>query len=801
MPASRPMLEKQPNDTGGRAIAGSMAARAVSMAVGAAGMDWRGLRRLLSLGVAIPALSVALGAGVARAQLGGVSHSQPVSRDQPVYYEADGVEYDRDGATVTLNGHVEMWQGDRILRADQVTYDRNSGVAAATGNVVLVEPDGQVVFADYAELGQGMTNGVLRDMSALLAQNGRLAANGGRRTDATINELSRAIYTTCDLCARDPSAPPLWDIRARSAVQDTENKKIEYRDAVVDIDGVPVAYFPFLAHPDPSERRASGILVPAPGYGSHLGAFLEVPYFLVIDGQSDATLTPILSSQQGGGINVEYREVFNSGKFRLDGSLANDSGQVGWHVFTRGDFAIDDTWRWGFDINRASNEDYLRDYRIPNGLVPMLTSQVWLEGFGQGSYSRVDARSYQSILNSGNAVAHAPNVLPRYEYSYFGEPDGLGGRTSLEAGLFNVLRDSGTSTQRGRLSLDWQRPFTGQLGDVWNLTLHGDSTAYAASDFNALPNFGTTGSVESAQGMPTAATQVRVPLVRDAGSWGSQTIEPIAQLIVAPNGSKYGNSIGPNGTPVSTSRIPNEDSLDQELTDANLFALNRFPGVDRLEGGVRAAAALHGAWLFPGGANIDGLVGDSYRTAKSSPWWIGSGLENQFSDVVSRVSFTPGSYLDLTARARFDPYKQMQVRYADLLASAGPETLKFTAGYFHSSINPYFTYDYGPNGVFWGGDGKTQTTSTEPYVAPRDEISAGATARYGHWRLSATARANIRTHQMDSVGVGGAYEDECSIFNLTFIQRYTSIGGDNGATTVLFQITLKTVGTFGFNPL
>jgi hypothetical protein len=35
----------------------------------------------------------------------------------------------------------------------------------------------------------------------------------------------------------------------------------------------------------------------------------------------------------------------------------------------------------------------------------------------------------------------------------------------------------------------------------------------------------------------------------------------------------------------------------------------------------------------------------------------------------------------------------------------------------------------------------------------------------------------------------------------SFFRRFTSVDGDNGATTALFQITLKTVGTFGFNGL
>ena len=41
------------------------------------------------------------------------------------------------------------------MRADKITFDRNTGVAAATGHVVLLEPDGEVLFADYAEMQQG----------------------------------------------------------------------------------------------------------------------------------------------------------------------------------------------------------------------------------------------------------------------------------------------------------------------------------------------------------------------------------------------------------------------------------------------------------------------------------------------------------------------------------------------------------------------------------------------------------------------------------------------------------------------
>ena len=227
---------------------------------------------------------------------GGSKQTTPVDRNQPVAFTADNFEYDRATGIVTASGHVEAWQNDHVLRADKITFDRNTNVAAASGNVVLVEPDGQVLFADYAELTQGMREGVLRDMRAILAENGKLAANGARRTDGEINELTHAVYTTCNLCKTDPSKPPLWQIRAFTATQDLENHRIEYHDATIDFYGLPVAYLPYLSHPDPSVRRASGFLVPSFGESSHVGEFLATPYFWAIDPNQDLTLTPAVTT-------------------------------------------------------------------------------------------------------------------------------------------------------------------------------------------------------------------------------------------------------------------------------------------------------------------------------------------------------------------------------------------------------------------------------------------------------------------------------------------------------------------------
>lgn len=708
---------------------------------------------------------------------GGSKNSTPVDRNQPVAFTADSFGYDRDNGIVTATGHVEAWQNDHVLRADKVTFDRNTNVAAASGNVVLVEPDGQVLFADYAELTQGMRQAVLKGMRAILAENGKLAANGARRTDGEINEMTKAVYTTCNLCKTDPSLPPLWQLRALTATQDLENKTIEYRNTWVDFLGVPVAWFPYLSTPDPSVRRQSGFLVPTIGSATHVGVFYEQPYFWAIDENQDATLTPLVSTQTGAGVNGQYRRRFNNGTLTTEFGGAFDQGDPNAFIFAKGQFNYDDTWRYGFNGNYATSANYLRDYRVQD-YSSVLTSNAYIEGFGVGSYTKLDAIGYEGLATS-IVQSRVPFVLPRYEFSYFSEPDSGGGRFRFDTTDFNVIRSNGTDTQRAAAALDYQRPFQGALGEQYNVQFHVDSAAYNATGVNLQPSYGTPSSVDTAHAQPSAAAMMRFPFTRYDGTTGTQVIEPIVQLVAAPNAPSF---LG--------GRIPNEDSLDFEFSDANLFAINRFGGYDRFEGGLRANVGVHGSWVVDG-VNVDALVGQSYKNHTDNSLPPLSGLNRRVSDVVSRVAVTPASWLDIQARSRVDPFAG-DLRFADVLASAGKPIFRPTLGYLYSATNPYYLYDQSPLTQLPGG-------YPSSYFSPRNEITVGASSQYGEYKVSGYVRRDLHQSRFDAVGLRGTYEDECFIFDVNFYKRYTSINNDSGGTTVLFTITLKTVGQFGFH--
>jgi LPS-assembly protein len=712
-------------------------------------------------------------------QLAAVGTGSPAAKDEPVTFTADQVEYDRDHSLVTARGHVEAWQAGRVVRADQMTFNRETGVVVAIGNVAMLEAGGQVLFAQYAELSRDMSEGILKTVRGALDNNGKLAANGMRRTGGVLNELSRVVYTACDLCKKDPTRPPLWEIEAASAVQDTEHKTIEYRDAVLRMDGIPVAWAPFFWHPDPSVPRQSGLLPPVMGNSSHLGAFYGQPYYWVIDGQSDATFTPLLTTETGAVIDGQYRRRFNDGTLFVNVSAGYETGSPQGSLATRGQFAIDDTWRWGFDINRASSSQFVLNEHILLGLAGdsnVLPSNIYLEGFGEGSYSRIDVKGYQGLV-SQISTDKLPVVLPRYTYSYVGTPDRLGGRLSVDTGAFNVVRDDGTDTRRVNLTLNWERPFQGPLGDLWKVTLHGDSAAYDASQFDEQPNYGLRHNIDTAHAQPGVAVDVSWPWMRDSGAWGTQLIEPRLQLVIQP---RTGDS--------QLAKIPNEDSLSFEFSDANLFGFNRFTGIDRLEGGTRLNAALHGAWYLSG-TLLDGMVGQSYQTGPDNMFPVASGLHDTVSDIVARASLAPTRWLDLTYRTRLDK-DSGNTRMADATVSLGTEKLRLIGGYLYTTFDPFYFYDT-----------PQPPPATSGYYDPRNEATAMLSSRWEHYRFSLSARRNLATNQMIYYGATAAYEDECFIFDIRFTRRYTSLLNDHGSTALLFFFTFKTVGQFGYRAI
>lgn len=145
------------------------------------------------------------------------AHAQDFDPEQPILMTADELSFDQDLGTATARGNVEIVQGERVLNANAVTYNQRDDIVTASGNVVLLEPTGEVIFAEFAELTDDMREGFLRGFRMLLNDDTRLAAVSAQRRGGTRTELSRAAYSPCITC-QGMDGEPLWQVKDRKSV-------------------------------------------------------------------------------------------------------------------------------------------------------------------------------------------------------------------------------------------------------------------------------------------------------------------------------------------------------------------------------------------------------------------------------------------------------------------------------------------------------------------------------------------------------------------------------------------------------
>ena len=183
-------------------------------------------------------------------------------------------------------------------------------------------------------------------------------------TNKSVTTMKKSSFTTCkNVKGKCPS----WSISADEVTHKKEKKRIEYKNAWLEIYDVPVAYFPYFFHPDPTVERQSGFLFPQFINSSNLGFSTQIPYFKAIDHDKDMTISPRVYSNNNLFIQSEYRQAFKNSKFITDFSY-NKKDNSNSHLFATliGDF--EDSF-YEMKLETVSNKNYLKKYQIQSPLI------------------------------------------------------------------------------------------------------------------------------------------------------------------------------------------------------------------------------------------------------------------------------------------------------------------------------------------------------------------------------------------------------------------------------------------------
>jgi LPS-assembly protein len=306
-------------------------------------------------------------------------------------YSSDQLTTTADGMT-ELTGNVDVHFGQREIQADKLIYDRNNN---------SINVSGQVSFHDPTVLIQGDT-GRYGDDGALFnhaqfelqQQSGHGSADEIAMSPSKVITLRNVIYTSC------PQQRATWQIRARQLRLDTAAGEGIGRGAVIDIEGIPIAYLPWISFPL-NDARKSGFLFPEFSTSSRSGAMLATPWYWNIAANQDATFTPTYYSNRGLDMSAQYRFLSTDNRGTLDASFLPSDRAYGQELKDEGHY------------DESSDRSYIRfldRLQLPDNTrvdtsIESVSDTEYFEDFSQGSQSTSTPFLARSI-----AISHRDDI-------------------------------------------------------------------------------------------------------------------------------------------------------------------------------------------------------------------------------------------------------------------------------------------------------------------------------------------------------------------------------------------------------
>jgi LPS-assembly protein len=224
------------------------------------------------------------------------------------------IEQEKAGDVYKLHGDAEIDYRNYILRADEVTYDSDSGEATGSGHFTLDGgPNDDHIKASHGTYNLTAETGRFYDVTAttgmrfhgreiVLTSTAPFAFSGKvvEKTSSDHYLVYDGTITTCEL------PHPHWLFAGHKVAVDVGANASIYNSSFW-LFGWPIFYFPYATYPVNREARQTGFLIPTAGQSSIKGTILGEAFYWDINRSMDATVGAEYFSKRGWSQKGEFR--------------------------------------------------------------------------------------------------------------------------------------------------------------------------------------------------------------------------------------------------------------------------------------------------------------------------------------------------------------------------------------------------------------------------------------------------------------------------------------------------------------
>ena len=665
----------------------------------------------------------------------GADDKQTNSSD--INFSSEKLKVDEKTKIMIASGNVIITNNNRQLTADKVEYDQNSDKAIATGNVKLKEKDGSIYESERVILTNEFKSVVAIPLYGELIDKSFIKSNNFKKNDLGESYFKEGVYTACE-CDFKQDVKPIWRVETKEIKHDPATKTIYLKHPVMRIFSIPVYYLPYLSFPDWTVKRRSGFLTPVYGYSKQNRFHIKVPYYYSPENDPtwDMTFTSHQNGKTGHADQLNIRKKYENSsletniyKGNLDTNKSDGDNVFG--VNFKANSNLDNNWKMTIEGKYADQETFMRRYGFDSS--DRYKSYLNLEKIKPNSISNIEIYNIQNLdeTSSNNEPVLAPSISHHIfdsnkSYNYDVK---LNAHSIYNDESYDIKRWSGLAQINKKLNLT-------------NIVLEGD--ANFGLDLYSIQGRPSTDSNDNkyidrlSSGFSVAASNQYGIMSEEIGV----VIEPKIQFSSVISSDR-------------TDEVPNRDSSEFRLDQANLFLNNQYQGRDNIQRSDRINAGVSAYVMTEEMGDLNFFIGQSQKISGTQKN-ISSANNDRQSHLINSISWNPSSLYNFS----------------------------WFSLYNHHNLKSD-TSDFNFNGSLDGWNYSTRHRSVDgAFVSDgidREELALGISKSFSNWKTSYSRTYDLSNdkEEMISETLGLEYTGSGYMFGncLTVLFQYKSSGG------------------------